>query len=37
MTIVRHRQDCRNFGCREVVLSKARLEKVLAEDLPCGA
>jgi len=36
MAIVRHRQDCRNFGCREVVLSKTRLEKVLAEGLPCS-
>jgi len=37
MVIVRHRQDWRNFGCREVVLFKTRLEKVLAEGLPCSA
>jgi len=37
MVIVRHRQDWRNFGCREVVLSKTRLGKALEEGLPCSA
>jgi len=27
MIIVRHRQDWRNFGCREVVLSKNKVEE----------